>query len=399
MSTVKHQPWAAGASGHMQHPLFGRVWIKDTQGLDYKTPNLKGRYCRKLFTWLEVDMHGRAWMCCPSWLPYPIGNVLEESIAYLWNGPKAQELRKQIFSGDWHYCQAAFCPIIQSDSLPTIEDTISGKHYAMDFEKRALENKTPILDELPTYINFSNDESCNLKCPSCRTQKLLYTSGKYYDKRKAINDKIVETFLTDPTDREFGIFVTGSGDPWASKIYRDMLYNLNGEDFPNLGITMQTNGVMYTPKLWNRIHKIHKNLRNCRISFDAATKETYEGKTRLNGDWDLLISNCKFLDSKREEFPKFNIIYDFVVQYDNYKEMKQYIELVKENFPNYEQICFSMVSDWGTWKPEVYNQKCIWKDDHPEHEQFLELLRDPIFDDPKVVLGNLTSMREKALSK
>ena len=58
-----------------------------------------------------------------------------------------------------------------------------------------------------------------------------------------------------------------------------------------------------------------------------------------------------------------------------------------------------MVSDWGTWSPEVYNQKCIWKEDHPEHEQFLELLRDPIFDDPKVVLGNLTSMREKALSK
>lgn len=399
MSTVKHQPWAAGASGHMTHPIFGNVWIKDTQGLDYKKPDLKGRYCNKLFTWLEVDMHGRCWMCCPSWLPYNIGNILEDSIEDIWNGPKAQELRKQIFSGDWHYCQASFCPVIQSDNLPTIDDVLDGRQSAHDFEKQMLQNKTVTAPVLPTYINFSNDESCNLKCPSCRTTKLLYTSGSLYDKRKAINDKMIEAFLTTPTDRHFGIFVTGSGDPWASKIYRDMLYNLDGKDFPNLSISMQTNGVMYTPKLWDRIHRIHPNLRDCRISFDAATRDTYEGKTRLNGDWNLLLSNCEFLDSQQEKYSSFNIIYDFVVQYDNYKEMKQYIELVKERFPNHKQIAFSMVSDWGTWSPDVYNQKCIWKEDHPEHQEFLDVLKDPIFDSERVVLGNLTSMRKKALQQ
>lgn len=398
MAKVTHQPWAADAVGHMNHPLFGNVWIKDTHGLDFKTPKLNGKYCSKLFTWLEVDMHGRCWMCCPSWLPYPIGNVLENTIQEIWNGEKAQELRKQIFTGKWDYCQTAFCPMIQGDHLEDIDSILKGDRL-MAHERHALETKSLTTSELPTYINFSNDESCNLKCPSCRTTKLLYTSGPLYDKRKAINDKLVEAFLTTPTDRDFGIFVTGSGDPWASKIYRDMLYNINGEDFPNLKISMQTNGVMYTPKLWERIHRIHKNLADCRISFDAATKETYEGKTRLNGDWDLLLSNCEFLDKKRVEFPRFRIFYDFVVQHDNYKEMKAYIELIDSKFPNHEEICFSMVSDWGTWDPETYNQKCIWKADHPEHQEFLDCLKDPIFDRPDIRLGNLSSMRKKALSQ
>ena len=79
--------------------------------------------------------------------------------------------------------------------------------------------------------------------------------------------------------------------------------------------------------------------------------------------------------------------------------MKKYIELVQERFPNHYEICFSMVADWGTWSAEDYNSKCIWKENHPEHQNFLECLKDPIFDTEKVNIGNLTSMRNKALAQ
>ena len=396
MSNVKHQPWAVNAKGHLEHEIFGNVWIKESEGhTDTKPKNLKGKYCNKLYTWLEVDMHGRCWMCCPSWLPYPIGNILKDSIEEIWNGKKAQELRKQIFSGEWNYCQHWSCPLIQEDSLPTIEETIENQKGSK-FEIEALQTEKLITEELPQYINFSNDESCNLRCPSCRVTKLLYTDGPKYDQRKAVNDKIIEVFLTEPTDRKFGIFVTGSGDPFASKIYREMLWNLDGSKFPNLTINMQTNGVMYTPKMWERLHKIHNNLRDCRISFDAGTKDTYENKTRLNGDWDLLLKNCEFLDKQREKYPNFRIFYDFVVQVDNYKEMKPFIQLIQERFPNGQNITFSMIVDWGTFSPHLLNHKCIWKETHPEHQQFLEILRDPIFDNENVRMGNLRSLQYKA---
>lgn len=399
MSDESKRPFSIEADGHRDDPLFGRVWIKDTAGMTTARKDLNGKYCNKLYTWLEIDMHGRAWMCCPSWLPYSIGNVMTDTLDEIWNGPRAQELRKQIFTGDWKYCQHSFCPEIASDNLPDIEWVEKNPRKFRHHEILALKEKSTYSTELPVNINFSNDESCNLKCPSCRVDKILFTSGPMYDKRKAINDKIFDMLFGEPTDRKFSIFVTGSGDPFASKIYREMLWKIDGEKFPNLTVNMQTNGVMYTPKMWHSLNKIHKNLGSCRISFDAGTKDTYENKTRLNGDWDLLIDNCLFLDKQREQYPNFRISYDFVVQADNYQEMVEYAQLCLDKFPHAQDICFSLVTDWGTWSKEVYEQKCIWKETHPEHQQFLEVLKDPIFDNPMIKLGNLTAMRKKALAE
>jgi len=374
------RPYSKLSDGRTVDPLFGPIWIKETKGMSDNKKDLKGRYCPKLFTWLEVDMFGKAWLCCPSWLPYPIGNVLTDSLEEMWNGERAKELRNQVFTGDWKYCQHDFCPSIVADLLPNVnEDT----------------PKTTTA-ELPTSINFSNDESCNLKCPSCRVDKLLYTEGPLYERRKEVNDKLYDMLFSTPTDRNFSINVTGSGDPFASKIYRDMLSKIDGKDFPNLEVNLQTNGVMFTPKNWNRISKIHSNLRRCAISFDAGTKETYENKTRVGGDWELLLENCKFLDKQVEQNPNFYMVYEFVVQVDNYKEMRRYVRLVDNLFPNASSITFSLVTDWGTWPKDVYEQKCIWKNTHPEYSNLLKVLQDNIFKHPKVRLGNLTNIWKEA---
>lgn len=395
-----NRPYSTNAPGHYDDPVFGRIWIKETEGMSASKKDLSGKYCSKLYTWFEVDMHGRCWMCCPSWLPYSIGNIFEDSIEEMWNGEKAQTLRNQVFSGKWNYCQHEFCPMIASDNLPDLEWAKTGKSNEFTSnEIQALKDKSTKAYELPTKINFSNDESCNLKCPSCRVDKLLFTEGPLYEKRKKINDRMVEFFLTEPTDRHFSIHVTGSGDPFASKIYREMLWNINGEDFPNLLVNLQCNGVMFTPKMWDKINKIHNNLADVRISFDAGTKDTYENKTRLGGDWDLLLENCDFLNEKQKDFKKFWIHYDFVVQSDNYKEMPLYTELILDRYDQAADINFSLVTDWGTWDPETYEEKCIWKETHPEHEQFLEVLKDPIFNHPKVRLGNVSSYWKKANSK
>ena len=210
-----------------------------------------------------------------------------------------------------------------------------------------------------------------------------------YEQRKWINDKVVEAFLTEPTNRKFFIYVTGSGDPFASKIYREMLYNIEGDKFPNLSVNFQSNGVMFTPKIWDKLHKIHTNINQCRVSFDAGTKETYEQKTRLGGKWDLLLSNCDFLNDKQNHYNEFKIHYDFVVQVTNYKEMPTYIELIANRYNNASTINFSLVTDWGTWTPEEYDQQCIWKNTHPEHKEFLNVLKHELFNHPKVILGSV----------
>ena len=84
------------------------------------------------------------------------------------------------------------------------------------------------------------------------------------------------------------------------------------------------------------------------ISFDAGTKETYEQKTRLGGNWDVLLKNCDFLNTKQDYFPQFKIAYHFVVQASNYKEMITFSNMVLDRFSNAQGINFKLVADWGT---------------------------------------------------
>jgi len=365
-----------------QDDIFGTTWQRDTDGMSFKK-KLKGRFCNYLFTKFEVNNAGDVWMCCPSWLPYNIGNLFENSVEEIWNGVKARELRNQVFTDEWKYCSHEYCPLIASDTLPSHEEVLKKP------EGRYIKYKSTFVDELPTFINFCNDSSCNLQCPSCRVHFISNVSGKEYEKSKQLNDKLVEYFLTIPTKRKFTISVTGSGDPFGSKIFRDMLIGINGKDFPNLRVNLTTNAVMFTPKMWNLISGIHKNLADIEISFDAGTKNTYETKTRVGGKWDLLLENCKNLDSQVLSYPNLRPNYNFVVQKDNYKEMSQYVNIILQYLPNAESIKFQLVADWGTWDKKTFDSKAVWKETHPEYNEFLSHLKDPIFKHPKVQLGNL----------
>ena len=142
--------------------------------------NLKNRYCPKLFTFIEVDRDGGCWLCCPAWLPKKIGNILTQSFDEIWNGDIAKELRNQVFTGNWNYCRHTVCPEIVQNFLPDLSeapDNIKKQH-------------THVAD-LPTVINFSEDESCNLQCPSCRISKIIYKKGTHeYNSRKKVNENV-----------------------------------------------------------------------------------------------------------------------------------------------------------------------------------------------------------------
>lgn len=389
-------------------PIFGKTWIKE-EASNYNK-ELHEYFCNKPFSHFEAKEDGKVHLCCPSYLPFAAGNLNEKSIDEVFNGPQAIELRKSILRGDFKYCSRA-CPSIQNNTLPPIDwilensDDSRGGQSSKDIEiitKARDKGIDKLTDEdlkvsLPIHINLSADKSCNLHCPSCRVKKIDYKSGNKFNRAKELNDKIVEAFLTKPTNREFSINCAGSGDPFASKIYRNMLYNINGNDFPNLKIDIQTNGLLFTKTMWNKLHKIHNNLRTCEISLDAGTKETYEQKTRLGGNWDLLLNNCDFLDTKCKDYDKFQIKYHYVVQAVNFKEMPACIDLILNRYQNFRKITFVFVNDWNTWTEEEYNTRCIWKPAHPDYSQFLDVLRHPIFEHPKVDLGNLTESRRIAM--
>ena len=213
---------------------------------------------------------------------------------------------------------------------------------------------------------------------------------------KHLTDLIIKELLEADHKRQIALTITGSGDPFASPVFRKLLRTFDWAQFPNIKIDLLTNGVMFTEKMWGCLHKIHRNVRKVYISIDAASPETYK-IVRRGGNWLQLMENLRFLAQLRRENKLQSIQFNFVVQRSNYREMPLFIKAFLGTMC--DNIVFTFLCDWGVWQSRTqYEQQCVWKQTHPEFQDFLRVLRDPVFNNPMIEMGNIFEYRKLALS-
>ncbi len=319
-----------------------------------------------------------------------MGNLEHTSLLEMWNNPVMQRIRESIYDGSFRYCRHSVCPAILNDSLWSMKEAENDTEFGADVQARRT-----VLSNPPLLLNLCNDKSCNLWCPSCRTVRINHPDGPDFEFRKKLQARLLEPYLSWPTDQAFTLSITGSGDPFASKVFRELLYTLDGSMFPNMRINLQTNGVLLTPRSWQRMHRIHSNITAIFISFDAGTEATY-GITRRGGHWGHLLQNCARLGELRQRGEIRHLRFDFVAQAANFREMAAFVKLSREL--GADRAYFSQLLNWGTWSSVDYFDQCPWLPDHPLRDEFLEVLRDPALNDPFVDLGNLTEFHREAQS-
>ena len=327
--------------------------------------DLNNYVCSLPFT--NMELHDKDnFMCCPSWLLKKLPNKVP--ISELWNSQQSIDIRKSVMDGSYKYCDKTQCPylsqLIKFDGTGFI-GPVFVKNELPNYITNNYDIETGIMNKGPKIIQMSFDRTCNYKCPSCRLD--LYVAD---------SNKIKKVQLTiDEIETEFGgyvtdLYITGSGDPFVSVGFRTFLRNFNPSKFPMLKrIHLHTNASMWTKEMWNSMKKIHKYVKTCEISIDAATKETYETQTRLGGNWDVLINNLKFIstiETIRYVKPS------FVVQDCNYKEMKPFLDLMKSIFGKKAHVFFGKINNWGTFSAGVFNMKKVWDSSHPEFNTFVD---------------------------
>jgi len=344
--------------------------------------------CTKPFTWLELGPNGVCWMCCSAWVTHPIGNILEDSFEDVWNGIIAQEMRKSMYDGSYKYCNDN-CPFKKNNDGPIVEKEKLIKDESLDKRMRdAISQELTVLPYKPLQVNAVYDRSCNLSCPSCRV-KVIVAIGIERDKVLEIQDKMTENFMDDC----HYLSVTGSGDPFGSPNFRKLLQKLDPKNFPQLWhVHLHTNAQLWTKRSWEKLHKIHHLIQSAEISIDACTEKTYS-INRRGGNWERLLNNLDFISKIKvmRGFPKKTlqplvIRISFVVQQNNWKEMKDFVKLGRKYGFN---IMFSKLVDWGTWTKEELESRQVHLPNHPEHKEFVKYIKDPLFQEKDVQLGNL----------
>lgn len=326
--------------------------------------------CTIPFKYSEVfkDKH---YLCCPGWLNesvYETGNMKKD-----FHSEKAEKIRDSILDGTYKYCDDQQCPhlsLIQQGK--SIDNRLIPKSTA---NIQAVINNTKLKN-----VNLCFDESCNYKCPSCRLDFINF-KGKEV---QTVEEKLlqVETELASDIEK---ITLTGGGDPFFSNSFRKFLLRFEPKKFPKLkNIHILTNGSLWTESLWNKLHKVHPYVKTCEISIDAATADTYENKVRLGGKWDKLINNLKFITSINT-IKQFT--FSFVTQDTNFREMDMFCQLFNSSHNLKDKrysIFFNHLTNWGTFSEKEYNTKDISRIEHPDHEEFLDMLKI-ISNQPNVV--------------
>lgn len=351
------------------------------------TTRTRRLFCSKPFRWFEVSgwyqPKGDVFMCCPTWLDTPIGNIQTQTVNDIWNGKKAQEIRNSILDGSFKFCNHSRCPFLQTESSP-VERVDEVKDPEL---RHIIDNRLTVLPYGPREINCAFDKSCNLACPSCRTEVIVERDDNNREQILRIRDKIRTEALKDADL----LYITGSGDPFGSPFFREWLQTMKRDEMPKLKrIRLHTNAQMWTPKVWNSIpQEIREVITSTEISIDAATQETY-AVNRRGGDFGKLLRNLEFISLLRHRGPLESVTISMVVQNNNFMEMPAFVQLGKGYA--FDIVYFSRLVDWGTFAPEEFKRRAVHLPRHRRHAAFVEVLGQEIFRDPIVNLGNLSEL-------
>jgi len=356
-------------------------------------------FCSKPFDYFEPGVGGDAFLCCPSWLPRSVGNVGKSSPEAVWNGKKAQEVRASILDGSFRFC-SEHCPHLKSLDGPVqrVRDVTDPEHLEI------LANQTTVMPRGPRTLICSYDRSCNLSCPTCRPG-IIQASKTERVRLGRMQDSLVEAFAKDLDV----LYVTGSGDPFGSPLFFDLLKSLDPKVSPELRVFLHTNAQLFSEERWQQLANMHPMLDAIEVSIDAATEATYR-INRAPGRWSRLLENLQLLARLRHDGGFRKLTTSFVVQQNNWREMPRFVEMAREL--KLDGCYFGELVQW--WFPRRilgipigkspvlddadFAQRAVHLPGHPEHEEFVASLADPVFEPPYVSLGAMHDLRQQALA-
>ena len=360
-------------SALVQGAVFYLKSLKDPHNPIYR---LHGKICHAPFEQLDV-LETSTHQCCASWLQTSAGNLQESAWEDVWNSEAAQQIRESIIDGSYRYCNKVACPRIQLDDFFTTEQLLERSPIWNDI----LEHQLIELPQGPEVVNLAYDRTCNLSCPSCRTEAFAADE----DERQRYQD-MQEHKILPMLKNAKAVFITGSGDPFASKNFRSLMTRLTPEEYPELRFQIMTNGMLFNERQWNAFPSLHNRVKLLKISIDAAEGPTHE-LLRRGARWPVMLENMAFAGRLAAEGHVAHYDLVFTVQAENYREMGDAVDLAKRMGAN--GICFCRITNWGTFTSEEYARKAVFMPSHPDHQDFVESMQDPRLRDPIVTLGDL----------
>ena len=335
------------------------------QGQQFYDKKLQGHaYCQIPWNTMGINSRGDIFICSsPSWIPKFVGNILEvDNVFHALNSDVALSIRQEILTGRYYYCNNRICSFFSS-----INPSSYNTDQTIGINALPVGNETNLyVQEIPRNLIFDFDYTCNYQCPSCRTEVINWNTDATF---APINDRIVQRIKHQVIDRIGTQPVEirwAGGEPFISRAYLALLEYIIESGKTNITNVIQTNG-SYLKSKSDLLSRLAPHIRELRISFDAATADTYS-RVRRNGVWSNLIHNVRHA---QHVLGRDRITADFVVQADNYQEIPLFVDLCHDL--GIQRINWQKMWNWGTWSQAEFDTKNIYDSRHPDYDKLVKI--------------------------
>ena len=259
-------------------------------------------HCPLSFHQLYIHSSGEVYPCGFVQGDLSLGNIQNNSLQEIWEGTLAKNFREMHFNKDQPLCsnrQKLYNCHLMHDDVWNDDKKLS----------------IPKLKRLDIMI----DSFCNLKCRMCTNRSEVnggFISNTFWSElENSILPQLEEIELV-------------GGEPLIIKdTYK--LFDLGHKINPNIKWSLTTNGHL---EFDTKVKKAFKNLkfRSVAVSIDSLDQKNFK-YIRDRGALEKVIDFLdKLIKYKKEESLNFNIVCNFLVQKDNWRELGDFIIFAKE---------------------------------------------------------------------
>jgi MoaA/NifB/PqqE/SkfB family radical SAM enzyme len=284
-----------------------------------------------------------------------VGNLQIKSLSEIIGSDIHQHLQDSITDQTYRYCNQEQCSYLKAKG-----STNRGRPFPGPGDGNI------------KHLRLAIDDSCNLRCPSCRKGMIFHKEGSAYNLGIRLAERI-NKWLHD-YKHPIQVHIGSDGDPFASHVYRHFMEQTPERD--NIKYSILTNGLMFKD-FHDRVPHVINGLKKLAVSIDGATQGTYE-KLRLGGKWDKLIENIESMSASKATHG-FGFDWHMVVQNHNWKEMPDMLRLARKH--NADKVYFNRIQDWNTGLD--FSQQMI-----QNNKEFLQLVSE-IKSDPIASVSGL----------
>lgn len=330
------------------------------------------KFCNRPFDSAYLAPDGEVWPC--SWMHCVIGNLYENDLDELWKSVAAQQARDSILDGSFAFCRKTSCPFLERDDLPDLLED--------EFKQKAVASETPL------FINIANDRICNIACTTCRTSLYCPKEGE----REKIDTALER--LIPFANKAKAINLNGQGEFLANPSFIKFLQVLRPER-KEFQLSVETNGILFDKAHWEKFSHLGEYHFAVNVTLNSLRKEVFRYLTGGFDKFEQVLANLEFLSKLRREGQIKELKLAMVVQESNFWEIPDYVQrFAKSDEFAVDQITMRPVYRWFGMEDETYWFKNILNPMHPYHKEYLKILADDCWKDPKVYDWGCHNIRE-----